>query len=128
MGFEVFKACGGRFGIPRGAVSLSARGMARFNQADLAAVGIVGGATILIDREGPSLAIRAPIDGEQGQTVGAENRGPAATVWLAGAIKAVGLDPAGLHGWHKCEVVEDRLEIRWAGRGRESKRGSSKRR
>lgn len=128
MGFEVFQACGGRCGIPRGRLSITGLGMGRFNKADLAAVGIVDGATILIDREGPSLAIRAPIDGEQGQTVGAENRGPAATVWLAGALKAVGLDPAGLHGWHKCEVVEDRLEIRWAERGRESKRGSSKRR
>ena len=128
MAFEVFKACGGRFGIPRGAVSLSVRGMARFNRADLAAVGIVDGATILIDREGPSLAIRAPIDGEQGQAVGAENRGPAATVWLAGALKAVGLDPAGLHGWHKCEIVEDRLEIRWGERGKVSTRGSGKRR
>lgn len=55
MGFEVFQACGGRCGIPRGRLSISGLGMGRFNKADLAAVGIVDGATILVDREGPSL-------------------------------------------------------------------------
>lgn len=127
MGYEVFKACGGRCGIPRGRLSISGLGMGRFNRADLAAVGIVDRATILVDREGPSLALRAPLDGEAGQTVGAEDGGPCRRVWLAGALRFVGLPPADMHGWHECGVVEDRLEIRWAEGGKGSKRGSGKR-
>jgi len=127
MAFTVFQACGGRCGIPRGRLSISGLGMGRFNKADLAAVGIVDRATILVDREGQSLALRAPLDGEAGQTVGTEDGGPCRRVWLAGALRFVGLKPADLHGWHECSVVEDRLEIRWAERGRDAKRGSGKR-
>ena len=113
MAYQVFQACGGRCGIPRGRLSLSARGMARLSAADLAAVGVTDSATLLIDREARSLAIRAPIEGEAGQLVGNEENGPSRTVWLRGAMLAVGLKPADFHGWHECCVNEDRLEIRF---------------
>ena len=113
MAFMVFQACGGRCGIPRGRLSLSARGMARLSAADLAAVGVADSATLLIDREARSLAIRAPIEGEAGQLVGNEENGPSRTVWLRGAMLAVGLKSAPLHGWHTVRVNEDRLEIQF---------------
>ena len=117
MAYEVFKPCGGRSGIPRGMFTLSARGMARCNAKDLAEVGISDRATLLIDRERRSLALRAPIDGEQGQTVSAEDKSK--TIWLKGAMCAIGLNPADFHGWRECYVKEDRLEIQWPkGRGK----------
>jgi len=113
VAYQVFQPCGGRCGIPRGRLSLSARGMARLAAADLAAVGVADSATLLIDRERRSLAVRAPLEGEAGQLVGKEKSGPSRTVWLRGAMLAVGLKPADFHGWHECRVSEDRLEIRF---------------
>jgi hypothetical protein len=110
MAYEVFSG-GRRGGIPRGMVSLAARGMVRFNAADLVAVGIVDRATILIDREGRSFAVRAPIEGEQGLVCGAENGGRCKTIWLAGAMRAIGIEPEQLAGWRACKAVEDRLQV-----------------
>ena len=124
MAFQVFQPCGGRCGIPRGRLSLSARGMARLNAADLAAVGVADSATLLIDRERRSLAVRAPLEGEAGQLVGAENGGPSRTVWLRGAMLAVGLKPADFHGWRECRVSEDRLEIHFEGSPRKRRQSA----
>lgn len=123
MAFEVFQSLSAKAGIPRGMLSLSPRGMARCNATDLAAVGIVDRATILIDREGRSIALRAPLDIEEGQRVGAEHRGSCKTVWLAGAIKALGALPVSA-GWYPCRIVEDRIEFCLAGATR--KRGAAK--
>jgi hypothetical protein len=111
MAFEVFSSIGGRGGIPRGSLSLTSRGMARFNAADLKAVGVNQAVTILIDRKARSIAVRAPLEGEQGQAVGTENR--AMMVWMAGAMRLIGLTPGELHGWHSCAIVEDRVEIQF---------------
>lgn len=118
MAFQVFTPTGGPGGgIPRGMLSLTSRGMGRFNGSDLAAVGIAERATILIDRERHSMALRGPLECEPGQTVGAEKNERARTIWLAGAMRAVGLEPAEFHGWSVCRVVEDRLEIEFKASG-----------
>ncbi len=112
MAFEVLEACGGRSRIPRGRVSVSARGMGRFNLADLKAIGVGTRATILIDREQLRLAIRAPLECESGQLVGEEGVGPCRAIWLGGALREIGVDPKLAHGWHVCPLVEDRIEVR----------------
>lgn len=111
MAFEVFLPAGGRNGIPRGSCTLTSRGMGRFNPSDLSAVGIDERATILIDRDRGTMALRSPLECEQGQTVGDEMGCIGRTVWLAGAMKAIGLDPTGFAGWQMVRVCEDRLEL-----------------
>lgn len=112
MAFEVLEMCGGRSRIPRGKVSVNARGMARLNVGDLKAVGVGARATILIDRDRRWLAIRAPLECEAGQLVGEEDAGPCRTLWLGGALRELGIDPKLTHGWHCCPTVEDRIEVR----------------
>ncbi len=97
--------------VRRGVVRLGVYGMARFHFADLAEVHIASTATILIDRDRPSIALRALLEGEAGYKVGAEESGPVRTVWLAGALKAIGLTPKIAAGLVQCRIVEDRLEL-----------------
>ena len=113
MAYEDFNPIGGPGGgIPRGKLSLSARGMARLCKADLAAVGIADRVTILVDRDARSIALREPLEIEQGQTIGVEGKQGGHTVWLAGAMKSMGLKPADFHGWHDLKISEDRIELR----------------
>lgn len=112
MAFTVMHPGRGRADqVRRGIVRIGVFGMARFHFADLAEVHIAEAATILIDRERPSIAIRALAEGEAGYRVGAEESGPVRTVWLAGALKAIGLAPRTAAGLVPCRIVEDRLEL-----------------
>lgn len=109
--YEVYIGKGSRAKVlRRGQMTIVGQGAGRFHEEDLRAVGIDSAATLLINRQTCSLSIRRPRDAECGQTVSDDDRGRR-RIWLGGAIRAMGLDPARFRGRHECKIVEDRLEI-----------------
>lgn len=92
MAFEVYTPST----TPRlaaGCATIARNGQARFNLDDLRSVGIHESATIMIDRQARTIGIRAPRAGEQQRTVN-RARGESPTVYIGGAMLAMGMKPS----------------------------------